>query len=127
MGILCGMLSRTDLVEIVSGKRRGVLATAIRFCLGCLTPAYRLAIGIRNRQYDRAMARQDETIIKHAGIPVISVGNLTTGGTGKTPLVISLWLSEPFRLRVFPSTDASQSCNSSIMIPCWLRVRESVL
>lgn len=43
---------------------------------------YGLAIHIRNARFQRGW----ETI-QRAAVPVISVGNLTTGGTGKTPLV----------------------------------------
>src|SRR5262252_4204435 len=32
--------------------------------------------------------------VKHLKAPVVSVGNLTVGGTGKTPMV--LWLAERF-------------------------------
>ena len=89
------MFSRSDLLEIISGKRNGILASAVRLTLSFSTPIYRLAINYRNRKFDRALANKDDSIVKRAAIPVISVGNITTGGTGKTPLVI--WLSRKLR------------------------------
>jgi len=51
--------------------------------------AYGAAIRARNAWYDRPGAA------RRAAIPVISIGNLTAGGTGKTPLVH--WLAERIR------------------------------
>ncbi|MFK7766221.1 MAG: tetraacyldisaccharide 4'-kinase [Mariniblastus sp.] len=89
------MFKQNELLEIISGKRNGVLPTAIRFGLGCLTPVYRIVIGGRNRKFDRAAIQNDQALIKKSSIPVVSVGNITTGGTGKTPLVI--WIAKHFR------------------------------
>jgi len=46
----------------------------------------------RNRRYDAGRAE-----IHHPDVPVVSVGNLTLGGTGKTPMVE--WLTRWFRGR----------------------------
>ena len=48
------------------------------------------AVRIRNALFDRRLRR-----IERLPVPVVSVGNVTVGGTGKTPLV--MWLVETLR------------------------------
>jgi tetraacyldisaccharide 4'-kinase len=51
---------------------------------------YGWAIRWRNARYNRGAAE-----IHQAGVPVVSIGNLTVGGTGKTPMV--QWLAQHLR------------------------------
>lgn len=53
--------------------------------LAPLAWAYEVAVRVRNRRYDRPGAA------RRARLPVLSVGNLVVGGTGKTPTVA--WLA----------------------------------
>lgn len=54
-----------------------------RWLIGpALLPFYRAAVARRNARFDRGHG------IRRIPLPVISVGNLTTGGTGKTPMVM---------------------------------------
>jgi tetraacyldisaccharide 4'-kinase len=78
--------------ELVSGRRRGWLPSLLRGLLAVIGWLYALIVAARNACYDRRLAK-----VGRVGAPVISVGNLTLGGTGKTPLVE--WLARWFQGR----------------------------
>jgi tetraacyldisaccharide 4'-kinase len=63
-----------------------------RVALRLIETPYAMAVARRNRRYDRGIAP-----IHRVSVPVVSVGNLTLGGTGKTPLVE--WIARWFRKR----------------------------
>jgi len=71
--------------KLVSGESGGLGAVLLRFILGIAAQVYRVIICLRNISYSKGWLR-----IHRAKAVVISVGNITTGGTGKTPLVIRL-------------------------------------
>src|SRR5512137_1857444 len=53
---------------------------------------YRLVLALRAMAYRVGLRR-----VEHAGVPVIVVGNLTVGGTGKTP--VAAWLARQLEAR----------------------------
>ena len=59
--------------------------SSVRRLLAPLTPAYRLAVWLREMRLKSGMEQ-----VRRLQFPVISIGNLSTGGTGKTPLTIAL-------------------------------------
>jgi len=72
--------------RLADGSLRGPGAALARAVLTGLSLPYGVAVAARNMLYDRGLLP-----VRAAPVPVVGVGNLTLGGTGKTPLVA--WLA----------------------------------
>jgi tetraacyldisaccharide 4'-kinase len=78
-------LNQHNFHKLISGQSVGLTATILRFFMGVAATGYSLVVRLRSSLYSKRWLE-----IHTADVPVISIGNITTGGTGKTPLVI--WL-----------------------------------
>jgi tetraacyldisaccharide 4'-kinase len=72
----------TFVLEVILEDRRGARAAIVRSILFSLSKVFAVAIKLRRFLYDFRILR-DSTL----GVQVIAIGNLTVGGTGKTPVV----------------------------------------
>ncbi|MFA4945391.1 MAG: tetraacyldisaccharide 4'-kinase [Lentisphaeria bacterium] len=69
-------------VELLTGRRRTRGDRAALAALFLLSRLYRAAVQLRWQAFDQRLLRQ-----RMLGCLVVSIGNLTVGGTGKTPVV----------------------------------------
>src|SRR6476469_9042853 len=72
----------TFVLEVIFEERRGKRAALMRTTLYLLSKIFQLLVKIRRFLYNVRILR-DATL----GVQVIAIGNLTVGGTGKTPVV----------------------------------------
>src|SRR5205809_4599270 len=72
----------TFVLEVITEQRPGKRAALARGALLILSKVFALAVKVRRLLYNVRILR-DSTL----GVQVIAIGNLTVGGTGKTPVV----------------------------------------
>ncbi len=70
------MSLKNCVIEIMKGKRKG------KSVLHFLSYLYQSGVAVRNFAYDQGILKTTQV-----SVPVISIGNIVAGGTGKTPLV----------------------------------------
>ena len=70
------------LLAVVSDRLHGAWPGFLRFVLKCLSRVYSFIMNVRLALFEHRILRS-----KTLGCQVISIGNLTVGGTGKTPVV----------------------------------------
>jgi tetraacyldisaccharide 4'-kinase len=69
-------------LALIRGQSRGIRPSVQRFALRAAGFAYGAGVRLRNFGFDCGVLHRERV-----GVPVISIGNLTVGGTGKTPCV----------------------------------------
>lgn len=82
----------------------------IAWLLWPLSLVFRFAVALRRLLYWLRIVPS-----RHPGIPVVVVGNLTVGGTGKTPLVI--WIAEYLRKNGWTPGVVSRGYGAKVDVP----------
>lgn len=75
-----------ELARQVWAGEGGAVGAALRIALTPAEAAFRGIVAARNGAYDRGWLRSERV-----GVPVISIGNVTVGGAGKTPF--AAWIA----------------------------------
>ncbi len=79
------MLNQVTFRRLIRGPSGGSLQSMVRGLLWMCSCPYGIAVALRNIAFDRGWKQ-----VRRLSRPVISVGNITTGGTGKTPIVAAV-------------------------------------
>ncbi|MBV8587537.1 MAG: tetraacyldisaccharide 4'-kinase, partial [Verrucomicrobia bacterium] len=69
-------------IDVILERRHGLRPSLLRWALGLLAHVYSVVVQLRLYLYQTRLLRDHQL-----GCLVISIGNLTVGGTGKTPVV----------------------------------------
>lgn len=79
------LFNHDSYLRLIRGEDRSRLGGITRAFLSAASGPYRCVTVARNHLFDKGMRR-----ICDLGRPVVSVGNITVGGTGKTPMVVEI-------------------------------------
>jgi tetraacyldisaccharide 4'-kinase len=110
--------------QVISGSDISTRAKLLRAAAATGEPFYASAMRLRNLLYDAHILPAS-----YLGKPAVSVGNITTGGTGKTPVV--RWLSQRLQsagqnpvvlLRGYKSTSQGKSDEQEVLVSAGLTV-----
>jgi tetraacyldisaccharide 4'-kinase len=68
--------------DVIFGRAKGFRATMMRFAMRVFSGIFRVIVQTRLRRY-----RTGARVQHYLGTQVVAIGNITVGGTGKTPVV----------------------------------------
>ncbi|OGR92447.1 MAG: tetraacyldisaccharide 4'-kinase [Elusimicrobia bacterium RIFCSPLOWO2_01_FULL_59_12] len=95
--------------EVLRGQRQGILAESMRQAARLGSWGYRIGVRGREAAYEKGLLR-----VRRLPRPTVCVGNITVGGTGKTPLVMRL-----------AADLLAQGCRPAVLLRGYKRVQKT--